>query len=87
MTREEIRIQTIAQLERIGGMLGSMGEEKDWTEYAIRALEQEPVIDKIQEEIKRVDTVCHASNNHDELIRRNVVLQIIDKYKAESADT
>lgn len=42
------------------------------------------VLDKIRAEIKRVDTVCHASNNHDELIRRNVVLGIIDKYKAES---
>ena len=52
-------------------------------EMAINALEQEPILDKIREEIKRVYTVCHASNNHDELIRRNVVLQIIDKYKAE----
>jgi len=47
-------------------------------------IKQEPALDKIQEEIKRVDIVCHASNNHDELIRKNVVLQIIDKYRAES---
>lgn len=63
--------------------------ERDFNEIlnlAIKALEQEPIIDKIRAEIKRVDTVCHASNNHDELIRRNVVLQILDKYKAESED-
>ena len=75
MTREEIRIQTIAQLERISGMLGSMGEEKDWTEYAIRALEQEPILDKIKTEIIELRS------------RQNVgvleCLDIIDKYKAE----
>ena len=53
-------------------------------DLAMKALEQEPVLARIRAEIERVDTVCHASNNHDELIRRNVVLQIVDKYKTES---
>ena len=78
MTREEIRIQTIAQLERISGMLGSMGEEKDWTEYAIRALEQEPVLDKVYDEVSHL--VFRLYEGRDTLDRKDV-LQIIDKYR------
>ena len=85
MTREEIRIQTIAQLERISGMLGSMGEKKDWTEYAIRALEQEAVIDKIRAEIKQYqsDYDVHGTE-YDRTTWKafNRCLQIIDKYRA-----
>jgi len=81
MTREEIRIQTIAQLERISGMLGSMGEEKDWTEYAIRALEQEPIIDKIRAEIEELDYITFDG------ITKRRCLEIIDKYKKETEDT
>ena len=82
MTREEIRIQTIAQLERISGMLGSMGEEKDWTEYAIRALEQEPILDKIRAEIENDwQLKKYPSSPFACGLRR--ALEIINKYKAD----
>ena len=79
------RAEAIQELLGLCDEMPSM-ECQDWKTaicMGIEALKQQPVLDKIQEEIKRVDTVCHASNNHDELIRRNVVLQIIDKYKTE----
>lgn len=88
MTREEIRIQTIAQLERISGMLGSMGEEKDWTEYAIRALEQEPILDRIRAEIERLQKMCDKNdlNLMAQYSAFGMVLDILDKYKTESED-
>lgn len=42
MTGEEIKQQTIEQLERISEKLVCIGEKYDWTEYAIEALEREP---------------------------------------------
>jgi hypothetical protein len=97
MTREEIRIQTIAQLERVSGLLGVIGEEKDWTEYAIRALEQEPILDKIRAEIETKYGQCdiceyfedYDYEENDISEYRPIgdiadILQIIDKYKAES---
>lgn len=84
-------MKSASELERelceecpIYGQTGCDHCYEDALQYVIGMLEQEPILDKIQGEIKRVVTVCHASNNHDELIRRNVVLQIIDKHKAES---
>lgn len=50
---------------------------------AIKALEQESILDKAIAEIDRVGCVCHASDNYDELIRKNTVLKILNKYKAE----
>ena len=43
MTREEAKEEAIAQLERISKNLASIGETVDYTGFAIKALEQEPV--------------------------------------------
>lgn len=36
----ELEKKAIEQLERISGMLGAIGEKEDYTETAIRALEE-----------------------------------------------
>ena len=48
-------------------------------EMAIKALEQEPILDKIRAEIDNALS--------DGMIHKKTVLGIIDKYKAESEDT
>ena len=47
---------------------------------AIKALEQEPVLDKIRAEIVQMPTISFNAND----IYKADVLAIIDKYKAES---
>ena len=47
MTREEAKEEAIAQLERISRNLASIGEPIDYTEFAIKALEQEPCEDVV----------------------------------------
>lgn len=47
MTREEVKEEAIAQLERISRNLASTGETVDYTDVAIEALEQEPCEDAI----------------------------------------
>lgn len=57
--------------------------EKDFNEIldlAIKALEQEPVLDKIRAEIIQMPTISFNAND----IYKADVLAIIDKYKAES---
>ena len=62
-------------------------------DMAIKALEQEPILDKIRAEIKRVMSIMDDEiKNHDRKDLINFVnglnqsLTIIDKYKAESED-
>ena len=62
-------------------------------DMAIKALEQEPILDKIRAEIKRVMSIMDDEiKNHDRKDLINFVnglnqsLMIIDKYKAESED-
>ena len=43
MTMEEAKEEAIAQLERISKNLASIGETVDYTGFAIKALQQEPV--------------------------------------------
>ena len=52
---------------------GNMGEQKQALDMAIKALEQEPILDKIRAEIEAEPYVSKME-----------VLDIIDKYKAES---
>jgi len=49
---------------------------------AIKALEQEPVIDKIRAEIEQITDTMGVSYN--QYISKIDVLQILDKYKAEN---
>ena len=65
-------------------------KEKEFYDMAIKALEQEPILDKIRAEIKALPTE-HTAFGYDsagelwilKLISSDSVLEIIDKYKAE----
>ena len=66
---------------------GNMGEQKEWLRLAIKALEQESILDKIRAEIEQLsdskrdgNTVTLYSWNG----MKRKVLDIINKYKAES---
>ena len=64
---------------------GNMGERKEWLRMAIKALKQEPVLDKIRAEIETArfvdkDTKLCKNANASGL---EVAMQIIDKIKAE----
>lgn len=69
-------------------------KDKEAANMAIKALEQEPILDKIRAEIarekqkinfKRLDAYEKAQAEM-RLSTLNELLQIIDKYKAESED-
>jgi len=56
-------------------------------ELEVLALEQEPILDKIRAEIEDLDVFYdndYFSGNRDAVFKRNEVLAIIDKYRAES---
>lgn len=64
-------------------------------DMAIKALEQEPILNKIRAEIKQTTSRYCISRERgcsgqvewsDRLIKESEVLEIIDKYKAESED-
>ena len=57
--------------------------EKGFYDAAIKALEQDPVLDKIRAEIEKA---AFDDVNGSKFIFVNRVNQIIDKYKAESED-
>ena len=84
MTMQE---KAIEQLERVSRHLATIGEKEDYTEIAIQALEQEPILDKI-----RADVIARYPKNYagdPELggsaceFSLNEILKILDKYKAE----
>lgn len=87
MTREE-RDKTIRILQWLhnNNFLFRSTEEdvKFATEYAIKALEQESVLDKIRAEIEA--RLCDIVSDYTDGYRTAIqgVLAIIDKYKAES---
>ena len=51
-------------------------------DYAIKALEQEPILDKLRAEIKHFMYDINPSSSESDYAC-NYILQIIDKYKAE----
>lgn len=78
---------------------GNMGEQKQALDMAIKALEQESVINKIREEIKakieqeefarsvfihEEKNTARAKQCEGRIIAYNNVIKIIDKYKTES---
>ena len=82
-----IQEKAIEQLERVSRHLATIGEKEDYTEIAIQALEQEPILDKI-----RADVIARYPKNYagdPELggsaceFSLNEILKILDKYKAE----
>lgn len=58
MTKEEMKEQAIAQLERVSRNLGSIGEEEDWTDFIIQELEQEPKWISVEEDTPPIGTIC-----------------------------
>jgi hypothetical protein len=91
MTREELKehcqrqIQNFERVEKIMPVTPN-----DWKRYEehkliLELLEQEPILDKIRAEIRKLDDI-NPDYPMDRTIHisRNEVLQIIDKYKAES---
>lgn len=56
-------------------------------DMAIKTLNQEPILDKIRAEIEQnAYPIVHGVNNHEKGMTLYGILQIIDKYKAESED-
>ena len=76
MTREEAIAHGKEQLEVFGG------EHAEFIKLAIKALEQEPVLDKIRAEIADLDDTDYDYEGYYKAVTD--ALQIIDKYKAES---
>ena len=61
----------------------------EWLKELKRLKEQEPILNKIRDEIEELDEYYdndYFSGNKDAMYKCNEVLQIIDKYKAESED-
>ena len=70
---------------------GNMGEQKEALDMAIKALEQEPILDKIRAEIAMYEADCRLQGGTDECEKCNSnvfgsIYRIIDKYKTESED-
>ncbi len=84
MTREE----KIAELINIRDNFNYTLAPREVFDDAIKALEQEPVLDKIRAEIKKLPTY---DKTYQGIITaygiKQDVLEIIDKYKAESEET
>lgn len=77
MTREE----AIKWLKTFKGCTG-MAELSQAFDVAIEALEQQPILDKVREEIEQItDTMGVRYNQY---VSKIDVLAIIDKYKVES---
>ena len=56
-------------------------------DIAIEALEQEPILDKIRAEIAlNAYPIVHGVNNRELGMTLYGILEVIDKYKAESED-
>ena len=94
MTREEA-INILEQYREKPTLINEIEtvEEAVWLdealEVAIKALEQEPILDKIRAEIKALPTNYIEVQRPHSVVKRDVVelglvMQIIDKYKAES---
>jgi len=81
MTREEA-LKTWLPVISMG--VDNMPELKDALEMAIKALKQEPVLDKIRAEIKNASHgkwyVGRLDGKSEEVLLLDEVLQIIDKY-------
>jgi hypothetical protein len=81
MTREE----AIKLVKEVTGM------SLDWDDahyealqMAIKALEQEPILDKIRAEINTMP--CAITSMREIYVNRDKVINIIDKHKAESEE-
>lgn len=65
---------------------GNMGEIIENLEAISKALEQEPVLDKIKAEIEALPKTYPFVNHIDMYVKEDDVKKIIDEYKVESED-
>ena len=56
----------------------------EWADEMIKALEQEPILDKIRAEIEQTSETIDGFLMHDGT--KKTVLQILDKYNTKSED-
>ena len=75
MTKEQV-VEEVKNYEKYPN-----GLSKECRDYIIKSLEQEPVIDKIHDEVSHLVFRPYEGRN---TLDRKDVLQIIDKYKSES---
>ena len=92
MTREEAikGLKLLVEVRKVYGDMQTVKDEIECLDMAIKALEQ-PTLDKIRAEIEEViqeeTVVDHSGGEYERVISKldpDDVLQIIDKYKAES---
>ena len=91
MTRREEAIKclkSLVEVRRKYGDMQTMKDEIECLEMAIKALEQEPIIDKIRVEIEqlRLHKAEFLTNDNKVCIDSQAVLNIIDKYKQKSEE-
>ena len=84
MTREEA-IKELEFLSSCSYVDEFEPTEEEALKMAIKALKQEPILDKIRAEIEQnAYPIVHGVNNHEKGMTLYGILQVIDKYKAES---
>ena len=89
MTREEKAIKMLKS--KIDGNTDTSYEWAETVRMAIKVLEQEPILDKIRADIEnhcgltKADNCKYCYDCHN-VIGVREILEIIDKYKAESED-
>ena len=86
MTREEAKscIGTIEMLQRLAYNIHGVMDviDADNCKKIIKALEQEPILDKIRAEIEQnAYPIVHGVNSHEKGMTLYGILQIVDKYK------
>ena len=86
-TMEDVKInmtnqEAIKALQEFALNYGLNNKMIDAFGKAIRALEKEPILDKIRAEIIELPTISFNAND----VYKADILQIIDKYKAESEE-
>ena len=88
MTREEARHWLEIELKTWEDECKSNHPIKEALSVAIKALEQEPVLDKIRAEIEqlRLHKAQFITSDNKVCIDSQEVLNIIDKYKSESEE-
>lgn len=99
MTNKEAieRIKAALDMDDIEGHCYILTKDADRKAFylAIKALEQEPILDKIRAEIEQLSSrysIARESGGmgqvewSDRLIKESEVMQVLDKYKAESED-
>ena len=83
MTRKqairELKIQFVGEYDR----------QREAKDMAIKALEQESILDKIRAEIAELDIYYdndYFSDNRDAMFKCNEILRVLDKYRGESEE-